>query len=150
MRTDALNKSNMPFRCGYWSLLRRAWLLQLTKACWQLQIKAADRLKRTRRGYTRCQSIFFWRHATGCAAAVVVHGCRVYTSGSVLPFLSATFSGPLCYVQARQARSNAHRATASSITVLEPSALESEGHRRSGSPCPSSPVTWPHRPQPCN
>ena len=51
------NKSNKPFRCGYLSLVCRARLLQLTKACWQLQIKV-NRLKKTRCSHTRCQSIF--------------------------------------------------------------------------------------------
>ena len=146
------SQGRKPYRCGYWSLLRRARLFQLAQTCRQPQIKAINPLKMTNCGYKRCGSIFFWRHATGLLLFLLPTAgpVSVYTQGSVLPFLSATFSGPLCYVQARQARSNAHRAAASSITVLEPSALESEGHRRSGSPCPSSPVTWPHRPQPCN
>ena len=87
------------------------------------------------------------------AAAVVAHSWTcicIYARLCPALVFCAAFSGLLCYVQARQARSNAHRAAASSITVLEPGALESEGRRRSGSPCPSSPVTWPHRPQPCN
>ena len=91
---------------------------------------------------------FFRRHATGCAAAVVVHGCRVYTSGSVLPFFSPLSLQAPCAMY-RPAQQDQMCITFA-LTVLGPGAWGSAGRRQSGSPCPSSPGTWPHRPQPCN